>query len=55
MHNVVLKPLLQLGEYKTEMREWSKLPNKQQTWMAWKMAFMEAYVSKRRAEAAREG
>ena len=23
--------------------------------MAWKMAFMEAYVSKRRAEAAREG
>ena len=37
------------------MREWSKLPENQQTWTAWKMKFREAYVAKRRAEASREG
>ena len=38
-----------------ETREWSKLPENQQTWVAWKTTFREAYVAKRRAEAAREG
>ena len=55
MHAVVLKFLLQSGEYKTETREWSKLPEDQQTWAAWKTTFHEAYVAKQRAEAAREG
>ena len=55
MHFVVLKFLLQYGEYETETREWSELPEDQQTWVAWKTTFREAYVAKRRAEAAREG
>ena len=55
MHAVALKSLLQLGEYEIEIREWSKLPDYQQTWTAWKTTFREAYVAKRRAEAAREG
>ena len=55
MHAVALKYLLKSGEYKTETREWSKLPKNQQTWMAWKTKNREAYVVKRRAEAAREG
>ena len=53
MHAVALKSLLQSGDYGTEMREWSKLPDDQQTWMAWKTTFREAYVANQRAEAAR--
>ena len=52
MHAGVLKLLLQLGDYKMETQEWSKLPDDQKTWTAWKATFMEAYVAKRRAEAA---
>ena len=55
MHAVALKLHPQSGEYETKMREWSKLPDDQQTWMAWKTAFRESYVAKRWAEAAREG
>ena len=55
MHTVALKLLLQSGEYETETQEWSKLPDDQQTWTAWKATFWEAYVVKRRAEASREG
>ena len=55
MHAMALKSLLQPGEYETETREWSKLLENQQTWMAWKTTFQEAYVAKRRAEAALEG
>ena len=47
--------MLQSGEYETETQEWSKLPEDQQTWTAWKTTFREAYVAKRRAEAAWEG
>ena len=54
MHAVALKLLLKSGEYETETREWSKIPDNQQTWTAWKTTFREAYVSKRRDEAARE-
>ena len=32
LHAVALKSLLQSGEYETETREWSKLPEDQQTW-----------------------
>ena len=52
MHAVATKLLLQPGEYETETREWSKLSDDQQTWTAWKKNFREAYVEKRRAEAA---
>ena len=55
MHNGALKYLLQFGEYKTETWEWSKILEDQQTWVAWKTTFREAYVGKRRAEAAWEG
>ena len=55
MHAVALKSLLQSGEYKTETREWSKLPDDQQIWTAWKATFREAYVVKRRDEAFQEG
>ena len=55
MHAVVLKLLLKWCENKSETREWLKLLDDQQTWAAWKTAFREAYVEKRRAEAAREG
>ena len=55
MHAVALKLLLQSGEYETETREWSKLPEDQQTWLEWKTTFQESYVAKQRAEAAREG
>ena len=55
MHAVALKLLLQSGEYKTEIRGWSKLPDNQQTWTAWKANFREAYVAKRRTKAAGEG
>ena len=55
MHAVPLKLLLQSGEYKTKTREWSKLPEDQKTWTAWKTNFREAYFAKRRAKAAREG
>ena len=51
---VALKALLQSGEYETETREWSKLQETQQTWTKWKTNFREAYVAKRRSEAARE-
>ena len=55
MHAVALKLLPQSGEYKMETREWSKLPQDQQNWAAWKTTFREAYSAKRRDEAAREG
>ena len=32
MHAMALKSLLQSGEYETEMREWSKIQETQQTW-----------------------
>ena len=38
-----------------ETREWSKLPEDEQTWSERKMTFQAAYVAKLRAEAAREG
>ena len=47
MHDVALKSLLKSGEYETETRECSKLPDNQQTWMAWKTTFIEAYVANR--------
>ena len=53
MHAVALKLLLHPGEYKTETREWSKLQETQQAWTKWKTTFQEAYVAKRRSEAAR--
>ena len=55
MHAVALKSLLQFGEYKTETWEWSKLPEGEQNWSEWKTTFRDAYIAKRRAEAAREG
>ena len=55
LHAVTLKLLLQLGEYETETREWSKLPEADQTWEDWKPTFCAAYVLKRRSEAVREG
>ena len=55
MHAVALKLLLQSGEYETETREWSKLPEDKQTWSEWKTTFWAAYVAKRRVEAAWEG
>ena len=55
MHAVALKLILQLGEYETETREWSKLPENKQTWADWKTTFRVAYVAKRQSEAAREG
>ena len=55
LHAVALKSLLQSGEYETENREWSKIPEDEQTWAEWKKIFRAAYVAKRRSEAAREG
>ena len=55
LHAVALKSLLQSGEYETETREWSKLPENDQTWEDWKTTFRAAYVAKRRSEAAGEG
>ena len=55
MYAVALKLLLQSGEYETETREWSKLPDDKQTWSEWKTTFRAAYVAKLRSEAAREG
>ena len=55
MHDMALKLLLKSGECETETREWSKLPDNQQTWTAWQTTFRKAYVTKRRVEAAREG
>ena len=55
MHAVELKLLLQSGEYETETLEWSKLPDDQQTWTAWKATFRESCVAKRRAEASQKG
>ena len=52
MHDVALKLLLKSGEYDTETREWLNLTDYQQTWRAWKTVFKEAYVAKRRSEAA---
>ena len=49
LHAVALKLLLQSGEYETETREWSKLPEDKQTWSEWKTTFRSAYVAKRRA------
>ena len=55
LHAVALKSLLQSGDYETETREWSKLPEDEQTWAEWKTTFQAAYVTKRRSEAALEG
>ena len=55
MRDVALKSLIQSGEYETETRDWSKLPEDEQTWLEWKTTFREAYVAKRRVEAAWEG
>ena len=55
LHAVALKSFLQLGEYETETREWSKLPEDNQTWEYWKTTFCVAYVAKKRSEAAQEG
>ena len=55
LHAVALKSLLQSGEYDTETREWSKIPEDKQTWAEWKTTFRAACVAKRGAEAAREG
>ena len=55
MHAVALKLLLQSSEYETETRDWSKLPEEEQTWSEWKTTFRAVYVAKQRAEAAREG
>ena len=55
MHAVALKFLLQSGDYETETREWSKLPEDKQTWTDWKTTFRAAYVAKRRSEADWEG
>ena len=55
LHAVALKSLLQPGEYEAETREWSKLPEADQTWDEWKTTFRAAYVTKRRSEAVREG
>ena len=55
LHDVALKSILQSGEYKTETREWSKLPEADQNWEDWKTTFRAAYVAKRRSEAVREG
>ena len=55
MHDVALKLLLRSGEYETETREWSKLPEDEQTWSEWKTNSRAEYVAKRRAEAALEG
>ena len=55
LHAVTLKSLLQSGEYETETRECSKLPEADQTWDDWKTTFRAAYFAKRRLEAVREG
>ena len=55
LHAVALKSLLQLVEYETETREWSKLPEADQTWKDWKTTFRAAYIAKRRLEAVGEG
>ena len=55
MNAVALKSLLQLGEYETETKEWPKIPDDQKKRAARKTTFREAYVTKRWAEAAREG
>ena len=48
MYAVVIKFLLKSGEYETKTREWSKIPDDQQTWTVWKTISREAYVAKRR-------
>ena len=55
LHDVALKSLLQSGEYETETREWSRLPEDEQTWEEWKTTFRVAYLDKQRSKAAREG
>ena len=55
LHAVALKLLPQSGEYETETREWSKLPEADQTWDNWKTTYRAVYVAKRRSEAVREG
>ena len=47
LHAVTLKSLLKSGEYETETREWSKLPEAYQTWEDWKTTFHTAYVANR--------
>ena len=39
LHAVVLKSLLQSGEYETETGEWSKLSEDKQTWSEWKTTY----------------
>ena len=55
LHAVALKSLLQSGEYETETREWSKLPEDEQTWSEWNTTFWSVYFANRRSEAAQEG
>ena len=45
LHDVALKYLLKSGEYETETREWSKLPEEKQTWADWKTMFCAVYVA----------
>ena len=47
LHAVALKSLLQSGDYETETREWSKLPEAKQNWADWKTTFRASYVAKR--------
>ena len=47
LHAVALKSLLQSGDYEIETREWSKLPEADQTWEDWKTTFCAVYVAKR--------
>ena len=51
LHAVALKSLLQSGEYETETREWSKIPEDKQIWADWKTTFRAVYVTKRLLEA----
>ena len=52
---MALKLLPQSGDYKTETREWFKLPEYKKIWAVWKTTFQVDYVEKRCAEAAWEG
>ena len=39
LHAVALNSLLQFGEYETETREWSKIPEDEKKWAEWKTTF----------------
>ena len=40
LHATALKYLLQPGEYETETRDWSKIPEEEQNWAEWKTTFL---------------